>query len=82
VLDLQERYAQRSREAIVRALREHRRGTVSYDELYGKAMAFPLVRQSDIDDFLLALAPNIELKLAGTRRKKPMLFRGDYVIVR
>ena len=82
VLDLHERYTQRSREAILSALGEHRGGTMSYDDLYGKAMPFPLVRQSDLDDILLALAPRIELKLAGTRRKKPMLFRGDYVIVR
>jgi hypothetical protein len=78
---LQERYTQRSREAILSALSEHRRGTMSYDELYGKAMAFPLVKQSDLDHILLALAPNVELKLTGTRRKKPILFRGDYVIV-
>jgi hypothetical protein len=45
-------------------------------------MAFPLVTQSDLDDILLSLTPRVELKLAGTRRKKPMLFRGDYVIVR
>jgi three-Cys-motif partner protein len=82
MLDLQERYTQRSREVILCALGEHRRGTMSYDELYGNAMAFPLVRQSGLDDILLSLAPTVELKLVGPRRKKPALFRGDYVIVR
>lgn len=81
VLELQQRYTHRSREAILNALRSHGRATMSYDEVYGNAMAFPLVTQSDLDAILQSLSPNVQLKLAGTRRKKPALFKGDYVIL-
>jgi len=55
---------------------------MSYDELYGKTMTFPLITQSDFNEMLLSLSPNVELHLTGTRRKSPNLFRGDYVNIR
>jgi hypothetical protein len=79
---LQRRYTHRSRAAILNALRSHRGATMSYDEVYGNAMAYPLVTQSDLNTILQSLSPDVQLKLAGTRRKKPMLFKGDYVILR
>lgn len=81
VLELQQRYIHRSREAVLSTFQNERRATMSYDEVYGKAMAFPLVTQSDLDAILQSL-PNVQLKLAGPRRKKPMLFKNDYVILR
>lgn len=79
--ELHQRSIHRSRETILNTLRIHQRRTMSYDELYGKAMAFPLVTQSDLNGILLSL-PNVQLKLTGVRRKKPMLFRNDHVILR
>ncbi len=82
VSELQKRYVGRARDAIVRTLLASRRTTVSYDELYGEAMAFPLVKQSDLNDILLSLSPAVDLYLSGGRRKVPKLFSGDYVIIR
>ena len=81
VLDLQKRYIDRTRATVVRALLNHRTTTMSYDELYGNAMSFPLVTQSDLNDILLSLSPNVALELAGARRKGPQLFRGDFVVI-
>ena len=63
------------------ALLGHRGATMSYDELYGQAMTFPLVTEADLIDVLLSLHPGVQLHLAGARRKKPVLFKGDYVII-
>jgi len=82
VLELQQRYIHRSRESILNSFGSHRGATMSYDEVYGNAMGFPLVTQADLDTILQSLSPNVQLKLAGTRRKKPALFKGDYVILR
>jgi len=82
VLELQQRYTYRAREVILSTLHDHRGASVLYDEIYGKAMAFPLVTQSDLDAILLSLSPTVHLKLVGPRRKKPMLFRGDLVSLR
>ena len=80
-LDLQKRCVVRARERIVNSLLRHRGTTMSYDELYGEAMAFPLVTESDLSNVLLSLSPNIQLQLAGPRRKKPSLFKDDYVVI-
>ena len=80
--ELQIRYLDRARQTMVRALLNNRSATMSYDELYGKTMTFPLITQSDFNEMLLSLSPNVELHLTGTRRKGPTLFRGDYVVIR
>ena len=80
-LTLQNRYRSRSREKVVNAIRNSRGSTMSYDELYGVAMSFPLVTESDLHEMLLSLAPDVRLNLSGHRRKKPLLFKGDYVTV-
>ena len=78
-LALQKRYLSLLRKKIENTLRNSRSGAISYDELYGEAMSFPLITESDLNDILLSLYPSVELHLAGARRKKPMLFKGDYV---
>lgn len=82
VLGLQKRSIERARDLVVRTLLSSQSRTVSYDELYGSAMAFPLVTQSDLNEILLSLAPNVDLHLVGERRKSPGLFRGDFVTIR
>jgi len=81
-IDLQKRYVDRTRATVVNALLNHRTTTMSYDELYAKAMSVPLVTQSDLNDILASLSPIVTIELAGTRRKAPMLFRGDFVVIR
>jgi len=82
VIDLQKRYIDRARKAVVKSLLSCRNATMSYDELYGNAMAFPLVTQSELHDMLLSLSPAVDLHLSGQRRKGPKLFSGDYVTIR
>jgi three-Cys-motif partner protein len=80
-LNLQQRYILRARETILKAFIHHRASTMSYDALYGEAMMFPLVTESNINNIVESLSPKIQLHLVGTRRKKPSLFRGDYVVI-
>jgi three-Cys-motif partner protein len=55
---------------------------VDYDVLYQEAMPFPLVRPSDLQEWIVDLAPNVKLSLAGSqRRRKPQPDSNDRVIV-
>ena len=78
---LHERYLSRAREKIIKTLLTSRRSILPYADIYGEAMAFPLVRQDDLDSVLLALAPNIKIRLDGVRRKKPSPFKDDCVVI-
>jgi len=80
-LDLQQKYIHRARERIVQAILRHRGPTMPYDAVYSEAMVFPLVTESDINDILQSLSPNVRLELAGPRRKKPLPFKGDYLVI-
>lgn len=80
-LKLQKRYVSRAREKVVSAVRNSRTATIPYDELYGQAMSLPLITESDFDEILESLDPAVQIKLSGLRRKKPLLFKGDYVII-
>ena len=81
VLELQRRYISRLRDKTVSTLLSHRGSTMSYDELYGHVMSFPLVTESDLNKILLSLHPGVRLQVAGARRKKPVLFKGDYIVI-
>ena len=70
VLELRKRYIDRARETVVRILLSNQSRTMSYDELYGKAMAFPLVTQSDLNDILSSLSPNGS-STSGASTQKP-----------
>lgn len=52
---------------------------VPYDDVFCKAMAIPLVTQQELNNFL-ASHPDFKIKLAGTRRKKPIILKGDRVV--
>jgi redox-sensitive bicupin YhaK (pirin superfamily) len=78
---LQKRYSQRAREKVITSLMDHRGVTMSYDALYGEVMSLPLITESDLNHILLSLHPNVRLQLVGHRRKKPVLFRGDSVVI-
>ena len=80
-LELQQRYILRARDRIVKALLRNRGTTMPYDALYGEAMTFPLVTEIDVNNILTSLSPHVRLHLAGPRRKKPLLFKGDYVFI-
>src|SRR5205085_3178279 len=59
-LALQKRYLSLLRQKIENTLRNSRSGAISYDELYGEAMSFPLITESDLNDILLSLYPSVE----------------------
>jgi hypothetical protein len=81
VKKLHERYIHFAREKVIQALTRHRTLNMSYEALYGEVMALPLVTESDLYHILLDLHPNVRLQLVGHRRTKPMLFRGDSVVI-
>ena len=55
---------------------------VSYSDLFCEVMAFPLVTPNDLVSWLSALEPNIEIRLAGSaRRRKPLPLEDDRVVV-
>jgi hypothetical protein len=55
---------------------------VDYDLLYQEAMPFPLVRPSDLQEWIVDLAPSVKVSLAGSqRRRKPQPDNSDRVIV-
>jgi len=79
--ELHQRYVARLREKIIRVLSTGRKATFAYDDLYGQAMAFPLVTADDLEKVLRELEPAVQIQLDGARRKKPLLFRNDQILV-
>jgi hypothetical protein len=80
VADLHQRYVRCMRENIIKVLSSGK-SVVTYDELYSEAMEFPLVTPTDLEELLRALEPNIQIQLEGPRRKKPLLFHNDRIVV-
>ena len=81
VLNLHQRYIDRVREKIIEVLMTERKSDFAYEDLYGHAMAFPLVTANDLEMLLRAFEPAIEIKLGSVRRKKLSLFKNDEVVV-
>ena len=51
----------------------------SYDDVFCKAMAIPLITQQELNDFL-ASHSGLDLKLTGIRRQKPDILKGDRIM--
>ncbi|MFZ0062046.1 MAG: three-Cys-motif partner protein TcmP [Pyrinomonadaceae bacterium] len=81
LVELHQRYAVRMRETIIQLLSSGARSNFAYDHLYGEAMAFPLVTADDLEKVLRELEPGVKIELEGKRRKKPLLFKNDRVLV-
>jgi hypothetical protein len=54
---------------------------VSYADVYSEFLSLPIVEKADLDATLRDLAPSVQLKLDGPRRKTPSPFKNDIVIV-
>jgi three-Cys-motif partner protein len=79
---LYQRYAKRARAKVVEALwRSAPKETIPYENLFCEAMAFPLVTPEDLIDWLKDMEPNIEIRLAGPRRRKLSPLKEDQIIV-
>jgi three-Cys-motif partner protein len=83
-LELRGRYAIRARKKVIEVLSaQSPSASVPYAELFCEAMAFPLVTPDDLESWLRALEPSIEMRLAGSsRRRKPSPSEKDSVLVR
>jgi hypothetical protein len=77
---LHHRYSGQARAKVIKILASDPRLKVPYDELFGEAMAFPIVSRDDLNNWLSEL-PDVEIKYDGSRRKKLRLFRGDHIAV-
>ncbi|HVM48097.1 MAG TPA: three-Cys-motif partner protein TcmP [Candidatus Acidoferrum sp.] len=83
-LQLRDRYAARARKKVIEILSaKSPASSVPYSELFCEAMAFPLVTPDDLETWLRTLEPSIEIRLAGSaRRRKPSPSEEDGVLVR
>jgi len=83
-LQLRNRYLTRARNKVIEVLAgKSPSGSVPYADLFCEAMAFPLVTPDDLESWLRALEPGIEIRLAGSsRRRKPSPSEKDSVLVR
>jgi len=79
---LQYRYAESARNRVVAALAASRGSTgVEYKKLFCEAMFFPLVTPNDLEKWLRALEPNIEITLDGVPSRKKPRSSEDYRVV-
>jgi three-Cys-motif partner protein len=80
---MRSQYCSLARAKVIEVLSRVRPGAgVDYDVLYREAMPFPLVTPSDLQEWIVRLAPNVEVRLAGSeRRRKPQPDSNDRVIV-
>lgn len=78
---LKDYYIRLLNERVVRVLATERRLVVPYKELYGLAMALPLVTADELERILKALEPHIRIQLDGVLRKKPSPFKNDQVVI-
>lgn len=82
VLELLQRYTENARDDVLKTLRENASaGGVAYADLFCEAMAFPLVTPNDLVEWLRALEPHIEIRLAGVPSRKKPKPSEDYRVV-
>lgn len=76
-------YSEMARKSVIRMLSETRsQSELKYSDIFCEAMAFPLVAPDDLVSWLIALEPNIKLRLAGSsKRRKPSPLQDDRVLV-
>ena len=72
---------QKYRSLAFKRVEEHfsDKSVATYEEVFCKAMAMPLVTENELVDFL-KFHPNLKLILDGKKRKKPDINKGDRVI--
>jgi three-Cys-motif partner protein len=82
VIQLKTRYCKLAQESMKKLLLASKSPVgVVYDDLFAAALAFPLISQTDLDEWLASLYPAVKLQLSGPRRRKPRLFENDRVMV-
>ena len=79
---LRSKYQRRAQNKVIEMLASSGAGGVAFVELYCEAMAFPLVNPNDLVRWLAELGPAVQLRLAGSqKRKKPSPAEDDRVVV-
>jgi|GEM_PF-833314 len=76
------RYADKAKNRVLEMLSSHPiKTTLLYENLLCEAMAFPLVAPRDLVGWLRALEPDVEMRLTGTGRRRPVPRQGDELLV-
>ncbi len=79
---LHHQYSRRARKKVIDTLLANPSvSQIPYSKVFCEGMAFPLVTPNDLVAWLLALEPNIEIRLEGARRRKPSPIGNDRVVV-
>ncbi len=80
---LHRHHTKRAREKIIKVLADSNRTVLSYPEIYGEAMAFPLVTPRDLQQWLTELRDKGALKILwdGANRKKLSWLKKDSIVV-
>jgi three-Cys-motif partner protein len=83
MLYLHRHHTKRAREKIIKVLADSNRTVLSYTEIYGEAMAFPLVTPRDLQQWLTELRDKGALKILwdGANRKKLSWLKKDSIVV-
>ncbi len=80
---LHQHHTKRAREKIISVLADNNRTVFPYKEIYGEAMAFPIVTPGDLQGWLIELRDKGALKIVwdGTNRKRLSWLRKDSIEV-
>jgi hypothetical protein len=70
---LRRRYLDRARKKVIGVLSAAGRSAeLRYADLFCEAMAFPLVTPDDLESWVRALQPNVQIRLAGSSRRRKL----------
>lgn len=83
MLQLYQHNAKRARRKIIQILIDSSANVLPYKELYGEAMAFPLVTPQDLQEWIIDLRAKGGLKILwdGANRKKLSWSKNDSIVV-
>lgn len=80
---LHQHHSNRAREKIIRVLADSNRSFLPYSQIYGEAMAFPLVTPRDLENWITLLRDKgaLEIKWDGRNRKRLSWSKNDSIVV-
>src|SRR2546421_5667508 len=80
---LWQKYCERAKAKVVKRILDGKATGVSYSDLFCEAMAFPLVTPMDIRSWMTAFGDAIEVRLAGSgKRREPSPAEDDWIFLR
>ena len=80
---LWQKYCERAKAKVVKRILDGKATGVSYSDLFCEAMAFPLVTPMDLRSWMTAFGDAIEVRLAGSgKRREPSPAEDDWIFLR